>query len=384
MKVFIGICLIIYLFSCSTKRKNKNVPDVKTKIDLIDFSDIKLPSKEYIANYRKKSNWFFNDRFDPKRFHGMFLVAKNGKIIYERTTGYIDFGKVKMMKVNQPIHVASVSKVATALGVLRLVDAGKISLDDPVKDYLKDFPYPEITVKMLLNHRSGLQYYGYFYAGKWSEHKIMTNQDVLNLLIKHKIPLNFPPNSKFAYCNTNFALLALIVEHVTEKRFAEAMDSIVFQPLNMKHSFFADERIPFEKLPTSYNSRYVKQPFTFLDAINGDKNLYTTARDLMRMDLGTYSNDFLSDSLRTKMYQGYSYERRGKANYGLGIRIKEEKGKQSYFFHTGWWHGNTSSYGSLRNDTVCVIALSNVYDRSVYRISRFSTVFGNYPFALLE
>jgi CubicO group peptidase (beta-lactamase class C family) len=356
----------------------------KTHIELIDFSEFKLPSGDFVRNYRKKSNWFFNERFDPKRFHGMFLVAKNGKIIYERTTGYVDFGRVKMMQVDQPIHVASVSKVATSLGVLRLVDQGKISLDAPVKTYLPSFPYPEITVKMLLNHRSGLQYYGYFYAGKWSEHKVMTNRDVLNLLAKYKFPLNFPANSKFAYCNTNFALLALIVEEVTDKRFADVMDSLVFQPLNMKNSFFADERIPFDKLPASYNSRLIKQPFTFLDAICGDKNLYTTARDLMRMDLGTYSNKFLSDSLRQKMYQGYSYERRGKANYGLGIRMKEEKGKETYFFHTGWWHGNTSSYGSLRNDTVCVVALSNVYDRSVYRISRFSTVFGDYPFAVLE
>ena len=80
------------------------------------------------------------------------------------------------------------------------------------------------------------------------------------------------------------------------------------------------------------------------------------------------------------MLKGYSYENRGTKNYGLGIRMVEEKDKTTYFYHTGWWHGNTTCYATLREDTACVIALSNVFDRRVYRINLLSPYFGNYPY----
>jgi hypothetical protein len=84
------------------------------------------------------------------------------------------------------------------------------------------------------------------------------------------------------------------------------------------------------------------------------------------------------------MFKGYSYERPGKSNYGLGIRLKELEGKDTYFFHSGWWHGNTACYVTLRDDSTCIIALSNVYTKSVYSVNRLAAKFGNYPFTFTE
>jgi CubicO group peptidase (beta-lactamase class C family) len=337
-------------------------------------------SKSYKIEKQKIINKFFHEFLNPKAFNGQFLVAKNGEIIYFRSQGSADFSKNYEMKSTTPIHVASVSKVATALAVLRLVDQNKIILDKDVRYYLSMFPYRGITVRMLLNHRSGVPYYGYFTFKKWKLGKTLYNKDILYLLKKYKFPLNFPPDTKFAYCNTNYSLLALIIEKVTGNKFPRAMKELIFEPLKMNNSFILAGKWHYKKVSQSYNSRHVLQEFNYLDAVYGDKNLYTTALDLLKMDKATYSSNFLSDSLRKQMFKGYSYEQPGKSNYGLGIRMREMPQKDTYFFHTGWWHGNTACYATLRADTVCVIALSNVYTRNVYSINRLTEYFGNYPF----
>ena len=148
----------------------------------------------------------------------------------------------------------------------------------------------------------------------------------------------------------------------------------------MTDSFINDGSKNSDSLAQSYDSRNRVEPFTNLDGVYGDKNLYTTARDLLKLDMATYSNVFLSDSIKKEIFRGYSYERKGKSNYGLGYRMREDKGKSTLFFHTGWWHGNTGCYASLRQDTICMVIISNHYTRKVFAINRLSTLFGNYPY----
>jgi CubicO group peptidase (beta-lactamase class C family) len=199
-------------------------------------------------------------------------------------------------------------------------------------------------------------------------------------LNQYKMPLYFPPNSQFSYCNTNYALLALIAERVTSKKFPRIAQETIFEPLGMTDSFINDGRQNSDTIARSYDSRNQLEPFTNLDGIYGDKNLYTTARDLLKLDKATYSSDFLSSSIRKEIFRGYSYERKGKSNYGLGFRMREDKGKSTLFFHTGWWHGNTGCYASMRQDTICMIIISNHYTKKVFGINRLSTLFGNYPY----
>ena len=85
----------------------------------------------------------------------MFLVAKNGEIIYERYQGFANEETDMRFNAETPVHVASISKTITSIAVLRLVDQRKIQLDKDIRHYLPQIPYKGITVRMLLNHRSG-------------------------------------------------------------------------------------------------------------------------------------------------------------------------------------------------------------------------------------
>ncbi len=375
----IGLSAAYYAFR-ETKQQQQRKKALLVSYDP-DFNP--LPAG-FARDHRDSIEAFFNDRLQLKSFHGMFLVAKNGEIIYERYQGLANEKTNLRFNAETPVHVASISKTITAIAVLRLVDANKIQLDKDIRHYLPQIPYKGITVRMLLNHRSGIPYYGYFPKEISPPDKPLTNKRILRILKHYHPKLYFPSNTQFAYCNTNYALLALIVEKVTKKRFPKAMQEWVFRPLNMKHSFIYEPARDKEPMALSYNSRGVLQEVTQLDLVYGDKNVYTTARDLLRLDKATYSNNFLSKRMKAEMFKGYSYERPGKANYGLGIRIREEKGKTPFFFHTGWWHGNTGCYASMRSDTVCMIVLSNHYTRRVFGINRLSLAFGNYPFAPLD
>lgn len=373
--------LLFANFSCNSEHKHRGetplvVPDFTPK-----FNEV---SKKYILNKRKFIYPFYNQILGNDRFNGMFLVAKNGKIIFEKVNGYLDYANEKKLKATTPIHLASISKSVTALAIMRLVDKKELTLEDDVRKYLPIFPYKGVTIRMLLTHRSGVPYYGYFADRIWDHSKKMTNQDVLYLLHKHVFPLNFPSGTHFAYCNTNFALLALVVEKVTGDKFPKAMQNLVFKPLKMTHSFILNTPDQINTISPSYNSRFQMQAVDFLDGIYGDKNMYSTARDLLKLDIATYASDFLSEKSRNEIYKGYSYEKPGMRNYGLGMRMVEVPNKKPYFFHTGWWHGNTGCYVTLRGDTVCIIALSNAYTRSVYQVHQLTGMFEGYPFEYKE
>ena len=377
---FCFLIVIFVGFSCSdsvSENKQALVPTHEEPVSLIP----KFPplSPAFADRYYDSISMFYQQYIGPD-FSGMFLIAKNGEIVYERYAGYANKKEKIRNSKHIPLHVASISKVVTALIVCKLAEENQVVLDRDIRSYLPEIMYKGITVRMLLNHRSGIPYYGYFPYAIWPATKNLTNSKIIQLLNKHNMALYFPPNSQFSYCNTNYALLALIAERVTNKKFPLLAKQLIFDPLKMNNTFIYDGSQNSDTISQSYDGRKRLEPFTNLDVVYGDKNMYTTARDLLKLDKATYSTHFLGDSIKKEIFKGYSYERKGKSNYGLGYRMREDVGKKTLFFHTGWWHGNTGCYASLREDTICMIVVSNQYTKKVFSINRLSNLFGNYPY----
>ncbi|WP_159799041.1 serine hydrolase [Flavobacterium sp. MK4S-17] len=343
----------------------------------VTLKKLKSPEKklkeESIKSFYEK-NWPKDD------LSGGFLVAKNGQVIYETYGGYANRSTKEEITADTPLHIASVSKVFTAAAIMKLIDGGKLELDQKVNTILPTFPYKEITIKMLLNHRSGLPNYAYFCDDRkiWNR-SMLHNQDILNLLAKHKFNLYFKPDRKFGYCNTNYAMLALVIEKITGNNYRDAMQKMLFEPLGMKNTYVFDYEKHKATASRSYKGNNVLYGFDFLDDVYGDKNIYSTPRDLLKFDLANYCNNFLDPDLVKKVFRGYSYEHKGVKNYGLGIRLHEWKTGEKLFYHNGWWHGNTSSYVTLKKDTVVMIALSNKFSYKPYKIWKMATLFGSYP-----
>jgi CubicO group peptidase (beta-lactamase class C family) len=237
---------------------------------------------------------------------------------------------------------------------------------------------------MLLNHRSGMRSYSYFTDKKeiWDRHNTLTNQDILTIMATKDIGLESKTGTRFAYCNTNYAMLALIVEKVTKLSFKEALDQIIFKPLGMKNTFVMEYEKDRKNVVTTYKGNKVEIGMDYLDAIYGDKNIYSTPRDLLKLDRARSAPTFLNPKLLEQVYTGYSNEHKGKRNYGLGIRMTELDENNTIYYHNGWWHGSTTSYVTMRKENVTIIALSNKYSKKPYNVRKLTALFGDYPFDL--
>ncbi len=386
--IFQFLLFILVISSCNKKDaaelSDAELPkNVLPKMKPVTNESPKLTA-EYILKTKNKIDSFYNKNWPHNSENGGFLVAKNGQILYERYNGFANFNHKTLIDKNTPLHIASVSKVLTATAILKLINAKKMDLDQKVNTILKEFPYPEVTIRTLLNHRSGMRSYSYFTDKKeiWDKHKTLTNQDLLNLMVTKNIDLEYKTDTHFSYCNTNYAMLALIIEKITGLSYKEAMKRIIFEPLDMKDTYVFDYEKDKKMAFPSYKGNWVQIGLDYLDAIYGDKNIYSTPRDLLKFDRARSGSSFLDPKLLNQIYTGYSNEHKGTRNYGLGIRmIKWDTGKE-FYYHNGWWHGSTSSYVPLRKENVTIIALSNKFTRSTYNVRKLSALFGAYPFKL--
>lgn len=390
MWAFVAI-ISLTLINCKKTDENSNLTSTDKYQDSIprydslnwanefEFAPVNIIDK---ANKYRLLDKFYNEFWLHKNVSGGFLVAQNGKILYEGYSGYSDIENGKAMTAETPLHIASITKVMTGLAILKLVENKKLKLNDKVSEYLSGFPYEDITVEDLMNHRSGLPNYLHISEDKnyWDKTKVMTNQDLLNLLIEKKPEALAKAGKKFYYNNTNYVLLALIIEKITGLKYAEAMKYMVFEPLGMTNTFVFQYEKDSAKVSKSYEYNGKEWAYDHLDATYGDKNIYSTPRDLYKMDLAMYSDKFLPKNLKEKAWKGYSYESKGVKNYGLGMRLMEWDNGSKLLYHNGWWHGNNSTYVRDFNSETVIIALGNRRNRTIYSTFRLVSLFGDYPF----
>ena len=382
--------LFLVLSSCNKEKKKVELSDgelpksTMPKMKPLQKAETKLTA-EYSNTKKHEIEAFYNKNWPNNSANGSILVAQNGQIIFERYEGYANFREKTLITKSTPLHLASVSKVITATAILKLINANKIDLDQKVNTILKEFPYPDVTIKTLLNHRSGIRNYAYFTDRDktvWDRHNILTNQDILTIMETKNIGLEFKTDTRFSYCNTNYAMLALIIEKITKQSFEDAMKNIIFEPLGMKNTYVFNYNRDKDTAVTSYKGNKIEIGTDYLDAVYGDKNIYSTPRDLLKFDRARNAANFLTPELNAMVYKPYSNERKGTKNYGLGIRMVNWETGQNFYFHNGWWHGNTSSYITLPKEGVTIIALSNKFTRKTYDVRKLSVLFGDYPFKI--
>ncbi|TBX67495.1 class A beta-lactamase-related serine hydrolase [Flavobacterium silvisoli] len=374
--------------ACTKQEKTKDgiIKVNKNGIPVMQPLQEPLPALKtaYINDKKYGVSRFFEKEWSEKNDNVAFLVAKNGQIIYENYMGYANKRTDERITKDTPLHIASVSKVLTATAILMLIDTKKITLEQKVNTIIKNFPYPDVTIQTLLNHRSGMKNYAYFTYenGNWDKKITLTNEDIVKVMVDKQIPLESKTNTRFSYCNTNYAMLALIIEKITGLKYPEAMQEMIFKPLGMSHTFVFDITKDKGKIAPSYKGNNVEIGIDYLDGIYGDKNIYSTPRDLLKFDVARYAPFFLNADLLKKVYKGYSYESKGQRNYGLGVRMMEFEKGEPFFYHNGWWHGNTSCFITLRKEKVTMIVLSNKFTKKTYRTKKLASLFGDYPFKL--
>ncbi|MBX9733233.1 MAG: beta-lactamase family protein [Chitinophagaceae bacterium] len=385
--------LSFFLTACGASSPKQ--PDTAITIQKVEFSGLTEKAKAYYADAIRP---LYEKQLLRTGFNGAILFAKNGEIVFEDYRGDINFKTKEPITPTTPFHLASISKTFTAMTILRLMEQGRIDLEDPVYKYLTGFPYTTITVKNLLSHRSGLPKYDHFMSGtraivtrkknrrgKWIKRTtyitdpiavtgLSTNADVLKYLNQIQPPLESQPNRRYHYCNTNYALLALIIEKITGQTYPQYLKDSVFTPLGMQHSYVFSVKDTANYIP-SYN--YNKSPFKLekLDCVYGDKNVYSTVRDLLIWDRALYQGSFIKPETFALSIEPLSNETRGIRNYGLGWHLVVDPPNPTIVYHNGWWHGNNTVFRRLIADTATIIVLGNRFNRNIWSAGKMSSVF---------
>jgi CubicO group peptidase (beta-lactamase class C family) len=356
---FCALMGIVFFAACgSTTQKRTTSDDRNDSLALVVH-----PEK-----LSKQIDAFVEKLHRTRQFNGNVLVARKGKIIYERAIGWADYLHRDSLKINSVFELASVSKPFTATAILLLVEQGKLKLDQNVKEFFPDFPYEGITIRLLLSHRSGMMNYVYFTDDIWKEKmKPMSNMDVMKLIAQHKPAPYAAPNRVFHYNNSNFMVLAAIIEKVTGKPYTKFMENGIFRPLGMKHTHVFSTTV-FKKIPVDVvgHDRVWRRSVVqnFLDGPVGDKGIYSTLHDLFLFDRALRAGKVLRKASLDSAYTPRNPLQFGHFSYGYGWRLFEAPHEQ-VVYHTGWWHGFRHIFvRDLKND-VTIIFLSNLTNGSL-------------------
>lgn len=326
-------------------------------------------------NYPLLLDSFMQAEVSVNRFNGNVLVAKAGKILYQKAFGYENFEAKEPLDNNSVFSLASVSKQFTAMGILILEERRKLKLSDSLRHFFPELPYHNVTIQHLLTHTSGLPDYMEAMANNWDHKKIASNKDVINLLATQKIPVNFRPGEKWEYSNTAYLLLASIIEKVSGLSYGAYMQENIFGPLGMTHSREYNTRRSLKETIPNYAYEYVYSDslkkyvppdglpdldfVIYLDGIQGDGTISSTTSDLFKWDRAIKNHSLLSGATQKKMLAPQSVmDTASKRHYGYGVMLgRNEIG--DYAMHGGGWPGTHTMLLRYIKDDITIIVLSN-------------------------
>lgn len=303
-------------------------------------------------------------RLKRNGFRGTALVSYKNQVLMQYANGYADYRSKEKIQVQSTFQLASVSKSFTATSIMILKEKELLEFDDLVQKHIPEFPYENISVKQLLQHTAGLQNYMYLVDNYWENDSLISNEDVLNLLVKHDLPLNNRPGRRFLYSNTGYAMLALLVERVGGKPFGEFVEDNIFMPSKMNSTFTYSHAVmdTLSNRVIGYNRkgrRLYRYGFEPNDMILGDKSVYSNVNDLFLYQKALNAYQLVEKETLEEAYTKGVTSRYNRAfNYGYGWRLKNDNGND-LVYHNGLWHGFSSTLTRDMSSDVTVILLNN-------------------------
>ncbi len=371
---------ILFLSSCKTKNSDQAIIIETDSIKLVDFTKQISELIDSVNDKRSiKIDKYFSKKLKRGVFNGNILFAEKGKVIIKKSYGYAHVRNKEKLTPKHTFQLASASKPFTAIATLQLIEKGLISLDDSVKKFFPEFPYSDIDIHQLLSHRSGMSQYTHFCDRPDSiwpkKDSTITNENVLQIMSDIVPLINYSPNKRYYYCNTNYLILASIIEKVSGLEFEEYLSHNIFKPLGMKSSVVYN-RTNRDKLILPAQGYEGKIPWedVYLNGCVGDKGVYSSVEDLLKFDRALNENYLLSDSLKTLAYEGKSKTFKRIQNYGYGFRIKNHPKIGKIVFHTGWWKGFRIYFIKVLKNDRTIIVLNNIKRGRFLNIEELATL----------
>ena len=292
------------------------------------------------------------------KFNGSVLVARSGKVLLAKGYGYKNVEDKTWNDEHTIFQIGSMTKTFTATVILKLVSQKKLALTDKLSKYFPTFPKGDnITIKNLLTHTSGIFNYTDVYDF-WAQSMKPTNKkSVLDSIMKR--PLLFSPGEKFSYSNSNYMLLAYIIQKITGQSFETIVTNWIFKPLKMLESGFDFTGLHDKDKAKGYwnfsAAKLVEGPHNDSSEFIGSGEIYSTVIDLYKWHEALQESKVLDKKMLDQAYQQY------KGAYGYGWEMDTIGGKRTVG-HGGRVFGFECSLIRVPEDDVCIILLNNNSD----------------------
>jgi D-alanyl-D-alanine carboxypeptidase len=338
----------------------------------IEFAIQRMPPAELVATLRAK---LAKDSAADK-FAGAVLLAKDGKPIFTGAYGMADREKKTLNTLNTKFRIGSMNKMFTAVAILQLVQAGKISLSDPVGEYLTDYPNKDIatkvTIQHLLTHTGGT---GDFFGPQFDAHRLelKTLQDYLKLY-GERAP-EFEAGSRWEYSNYGFLMLGVVVERVSGKSYYDYVSENIYRPAGMTStgSLPEDQNVPDRSVGyTQFGGNGLQRntdtlPYRGTSAGGG----YCTVEDFLRFANALTNHKLLSAQNTELLTTGKVDTPRGD-KYAFGFMDDGAGTAARHYGHGGGAPGMNGDLQIFPETGYVIVVLSNLDPPAASRISDFT------------
>ena len=301
------------------------------------------------------------------------VILKGDDPVFNGEYGAADLGGAVPVTTETVFQLGSIGKQFLAALILALAGDGKVSLDAPVTQYLTDFPLltPDIHVRHLLNHTSGIrELFTLPEAQEGFDNLSRTRAELVAAI--RKAPVDVPPGTRWSYSNTNYTMLALIVERVTGKPYEDVLTERFFHPFDLR-SMRQCRSIPSgpgeaRGYEWQNNSNTPAAPEN-MEWIRGDGGLCGHARDLARwtrlLNTGRIvtSDQYAAMTTPTRLADG------SEADYGFALSLVQPDGARK-IAHNGAMRGFSASVAYYPETESTVVALVNRGDVRTEAIER--------------
>lgn len=309
------------------------------------------------AQVADKVDEFVQSEMKKQQIPGISLaVIKDGKPIKIKSYG------VSNVETNTPVtnetafKIASISKPIIAMGIMILVEEGKISLDDKVGKYIEGTPatWNDITIRHLLSHTSGI----IREAPGFDPAKIQTDAEVIKTAFS--APLVFTPGEKYQYCNVGYFSLAEIIRIVSGKSWSDFLSERIFKPfgMNSTRTTTFEEIIPNRANGYSLTNQKLMNSEVYL-ALRPSGAFLSTINDLVKLDAALNGTAFLKPETRKSMWTPFKFNDGKDSNYGLGWTVDRINGRKR-IGHGGSLNGFKAYFSRFVDDGLTVIVLTNL------------------------
>jgi CubicO group peptidase (beta-lactamase class C family) len=324
------------------------------------------PARGDDTELTSKLDAYMSAAVELDHFSGAVLIARDGKPVFRK--GY-SLANRELDVPNRPVtkfRLGSITKQFTAMAVMILERRGRLSVDDPISKHIEDAPkaWDAITIHHLLTHTSGIPNFTSFPDYQKLEPLASPPAETLKRF-KDK-PLEFKPGEKFAYSNSGYIVLGLIVEKAAGKSYEAFVKEAIFEPAGMKHSGYDHAEVIIENRASGYQREGdTVRNASFLDMTvpHAAGALYSTVDDMALWDRVLDSESLVPRASLKRMFTP------AKDHYAYGIHVTERFGRR-YMEHAGGINGFVTDMSRFPDDKVCVVVLCNMIGANPNKVCR--------------